>query len=174
MHVFLQGPRNVGKTTVIRKTLSILMARKPLILGGFFTWNGGKDDPCVYMQPARPDVEGERYKLAGFNMEKGGLICDIQVFERDGARLLSISKGAELIIMDELGFLESSALNFRRAVLDTLAGDTPVFGTLRLGDVPWHNEIKSNPLVKLYDVSEKNRDTLPPELAKALSEECEL
>ena len=169
MHIFLTGPRSIGKSTVISKTLKILMSRFSLEIGGFFTWNGGVGDPHIYMRPARSGGEGEIYRLAGFDADKGGLVCDIQVFERDGVRLLSGSADAGLIVMDELGFLESDALCFRKAVLDILAGETPVLGVLRLGDIPWHREIKRNPLVKLIDVSEKNRDALPQELAADVS-----
>ena len=35
--------------------------------------------------------------------------------------------------MDELGFLEADAVEFRRAVLDTLDGERPVLGVIRKG-----------------------------------------
>ena len=167
-HIFLQGPRNIGKSTVITKTLDILNAHRAIILGGFFTWNGGHGDPHVYMRPALPEPEGERYRLASYDTDKGGLICDIQAFEKSGAELLKRSRNADLIIMDELGFLENDAAEFKRAVLDIISGDIPVLGVLRLGDVPWHKDIKSNPRVTIFEVNEKNRDTLPRELAALL------
>jgi len=187
MHVFLQGPRNEGKSTVIRKILEMLSALRPLSLGGFFTWNGGRGDPHVYMRPAvtvcREDGKlaldsllgpGEQdILLASWDEGKGGLSCDIAAFERDGARLLADEPGAEMIIMDELGFLESNASLFKRAVLDTLDRGTPVLGVLRLGDVPWHVDIKRNPLVSLYDVTMDNRDRLPGELAEYLLREMQ-
>ena len=169
MHIFLQGQRNIGKSTVIRKTLDILAAYSPLAVGGFFTWNGGKDNPYIFMQCARNGGEGEIYRLAHFDECNGsGLVCDLQVFEQDGVRLLGDSKGANLIIMDELGYLESSATMFKQAVMDLIAGDIPIFGVLRLWDVPWHRDIKRNPLVTLVDVDEVNRDVLPQELARML------
>jgi len=169
MHIFLQGPRNIGKSTVIRKTLAILTSQKPLAIGGFFTWNCGEAGKAVYLQSAKNGGEGEVYRIASQDKEKGGLLCDIEVFERDGVRLLIESKDADLVIMDELGFLESDASNFRQAVLDLIAGDIPVYGVLRLGDVPWHAEIKRNPRIALYDVNEENRDALPKKLADALN-----
>jgi len=168
MHIFLQGPRNVGKSTVIRKTLDILTEREPLKLGGFFTWKSGADDPYVYLQSARHSGEKEVYRVAGFDENKGGFVSYIEAFEKEGVRLIKESKDAELIVMDELGYLESGAPKFKKAVLDAVAGDIPIFGVLRLGDVPWHADIKSSPLVSLFDVNEKNRDTLPRELARML------
>jgi len=153
---------------VIEKTLELLMEQKPIGLGGFFTWNGGKDDPHVYMRPASQSRRGEVYRLASWNTNSRGLRSDISAFEVDGVRVLGDTAGAELIIMDELGFLEKDAPAFRQAVLDTLGCGIPVLGVLRRGDVPWHEDIKANPAVRIIDVDEKNRDTLPRELADTL------
>ena len=71
--------------------------------------------------------------------------------------------------MDELGFLESDAIVFKRTVLSKLAANIPVFGVLRQGDVPWLACIKRNPKVTLFNVDEKNRDSLPQVLATSLS-----
>lgn len=166
MHVFLQGIRNIGKSTVILRTIELLLLRRPLMLGGLFTWNGGKDDPNVYMRPAGLGCEGEIYNLAKWNTQGGGLVCDTMVFEQVGARILEQSKSADLIIMDELGYLESNAPIFKQAVIDTIYGDIPVLGVLRLGDVPWHTDIKRYPNITLLDVNEENRDALPQKLAE--------
>ena len=168
MHIFLQGPRNIGKSTVIRKTLDILTSRKPISLGGFFTWNEVSADTRVYMRPAGNGGEKEKFLIAGYDKDSGGLISDIQIFEKEGVRLLNESKNAELIIMDELGFLESNAHEFKRAVLDIILGNVPILGVMRLGDVPWHTEIKRCPSVTLYDVNVENRGILPQKLATDL------
>ena len=161
MHIFLQGARKIGKTTVIKNTIDLLSADTPLVLGGFFTWNGGRGDPNVYIRPARQAGENEVFRLAGFDAEKGGMISDAETFEQDGVRILEHCADSNLIILDELGFLESGAPLFKRKVLDITGGGIPVLGVLRLGDVPWHDDIKENPAVKIYDVNENNRDTLP-------------
>ena len=169
MHVFLQGPRGVGKSTVIRKTMDMLMTLAPLVFGGFYTWNGGNDDPHIYLKAAMRGREDEIYRIASFDEANGGLISDIQVFEREGARLLNESGGADVIIMDELGFIESNAPKFRHAVMDRIAGSIPVFGVLRMGDIPWHADIKRHPLVTLFDVMKENRDSLPQSLASCFA-----
>ena len=168
MHVFLQGERNIGKSTVIRKTLAIVAARGPAVLGGFFTWKSDEDGPRVYMRPAgKPEGSGV-FLIAGFDAGTGRMAGDIRMFETEGVRILRDRDGARLIVMDELGIFESGAPLFRQAVLDTLAGDVPVLGVLRLGDVPWLDPIRGDPSVSLYDVNIENRDYLPPELAERL------
>jgi len=194
MHIFLQGPRNIGKSTVIEKTLDILTVDRNIMLGGFFTWNDGKSDPCIYMRPAALKVGtgtaadaasgtasgtasgeaisagavGESFILARYSAEKGGLVRDSSVFDTVGVSLLRGGADADLIIMDELGFLEDGSPLFMQAVMDTIAGHVPVLGVLRLGDVPWHAQIKRDPSVTLYDVGLDNRDALPAALAAEL------
>jgi len=169
MHIFLTGPRNIGKSTAIHRTLDILMAQGPLKLGGFFTWRGGAADPHVYLSPAEVGREHEIYRLAAYDAKSGGLNCDVAVFEQTGVKLLAQSLGADLLIMDELGFLESKAPAFRQAVATALLSAAPVLGVLRLGDIPWLSEIKSNPQVILYEVNENNRDELPQKLAARIT-----
>jgi len=53
-------------------------------------------------------------------------------------------------------------------VLDTLSGGVPVLGVLRLGDIPWLEDIKRSPKVSLHYVDEKNRDSLPGYLARRI------
>lgn len=168
MYVFLQGERGIGKSTVISKTLEILANGQSIRLGGFYTWNGGRDDPNVYIKPAQCGETEAATIVAKWNKAGERMDSVAHAFEQEGVRLLSGLPGADLIIMDELGYLESNAPGFKQAVLDVLNSNIPVFGVLRLGDVPWHVDIKSNPLVELYDVNEKNRDELPRELAERL------
>jgi len=169
MHIFLQGERNIGKSTIIRKTLALLAGSSPVPLGGFFTWKSGQDAPHVYIRPAAQARESEVYRLASWDFNVERMIVDSQVFEREGAGMLGGCDGARLLIMDELGVLESNAPNFRRVVLDAIAGEIPILGVLRVGGIPWHNDIKSHPSVVLVDVTTDNRDSLPHELADRLS-----
>ena len=165
MPIFLSGPRNIGKSTVIRRTLAILLAQEPLRLGGFFTWRVGADDPHIYLRPAEIWREQEIYRLASYNAKNGGLNCDVAVFEQTGVQLLAQSAGADLLILDELGFLENKAPAFRQAVVTALCGATPVLGVMREGNIAWLREIKNDLQVTIYEVNEQNRNDLPPKLA---------
>lgn len=182
MHIFLQGQRGIGKSTVIRKVLEIITTEKPVLFGGFFTWKDGNEDPNIYIKPAadyysendrkrlttsRDAVNGEKRLIASRDPVNGGMKCDVRAFEETGVRLLDC-KNAGLILMDELGFLERDAKCFKQAVYDRLEGDVPILGVLRLAEIPWFEPIINNPKVKLISVDETNRDSLPRELADML------
>ena len=169
MHIFLLGHRNIGKSTVINRTLELLKSRMDFMTGGFRTWRGGADDPHIYMQPVISGWEREKYRLASYHVHGHKIDCDPQVFDRVGVCLLNGSRDADLIIMDELGFLERKSYQFQQKVLSVLANSTPVIGVLRLGDILWHNQIKSDPRVNLVEVTSGNRDQLPEDLAALLT-----
>ena len=189
MHILLTGARGVGKSTAIRRALDILLAGGAQVAGGFLTWKGGDGDLALYISPVGADgaAAGEKCRVASFNDEIKRMSPDIRAFETEGVRILregaagmpaarqghaalhdanagranDAKSAGRLIIMDELGFLEGEAEQFKQAVYDTLEGDTPVLGALRAGDIPWHMRIKDNPKVTVLTIDESNRDEMP-------------
>ena len=116
-----------------------------------------------------PGRELEKYRLAVHHHDCKSTDCDPLIFEQLGVRLLTECPGADLIIMDELGYLERNSFTFQQVVLDTLARDIPVIGTMRKGDIPWHESIKYDSRISILEVTLENRDTLPCEIASMLS-----
>ncbi|MDR2162469.1 MAG: nucleoside-triphosphatase [Clostridiales Family XIII bacterium] len=74
----------------------------------------------------------------------------------------------KLIIMDELGFMETDALVFRETVMSVLGGGIPVLGVLRQDTGPFLGAVRGHPRVEVVEVTERTRDVLPRELAAAL------
>ncbi len=166
MHIFLTGPKGVGKSTVIYKVLDLLDQNirqdqsSPFIPGGFFTHSGLSGDRDVYISPAGLN---KYYTLSNKIASRDGPIpaAHIEVFETLGIKILEDSKKSELIIMDELGFLEDDAPNFKNAVCALLDKNIPILGTLRQGEIAWLGPIKTHPEVELIEVNHYNRDDLP-------------
>ena len=133
------------------------------------TWRSKDNDRhVVYIRPAMPGREQEKYHLAVYYPQDRSINCDRRIFDQLCTRLLEENPNADLIIMDELGFLESNSFVFQQAVLNAINRDIPVIGALRNGNIPWHKSIKSNPQVSLYEITPENRDMLPRELAARL------
>ena len=80
-----------------------------------------------------------------------------EVFDSLGAALLEAAKPADVIVIDELGYLEAEAHGFREAVLNTLRGTKPVVGVVRQGFGAWRDA----PLGELVTVTAENRDSVP-------------
>lgn len=164
--IFLTGPRQIGKSTVIQKTVSLLQEGGLRHLGGFLTYWGAEGDPHLYIAAADPSQRQNPSHLADY--QDGHLTRHTEAFDRLGAELLSDSQSAQLICMDELGYLEEESPLFQGRVLACLDGDMPVIGVLREGDIPWHDQIKAHPRVTICEVSLSNREKLPAQLAAAL------
>ena len=167
MHIFLHGPLHIGKSTVIQRTIAALQAEQPLQVGGFITYRGGEDDPFIYIR----SVEGQpssATRLARYHSASRGITCFPEVFDTQGVALLRESCTADLICLDELGFLEQQSLAFQNEVFRCLDAGAPIIGVLREGDIPWQRPIKAHPQVTLYPVDTDNRDRLPAILCDAL------
>jgi nucleoside-triphosphatase len=67
-----------------------------------------------------------------------------------------------------LGFLVKDARAFQRAIYAAVDGAVPIFGVLRLAEIPWHQEILAHHQVTLQEVNKDNRDALPEKLATLL------
>ena len=129
MHIFLTGEIQVGKSTVIAKTLSLLKINT----GGFKTYFGpDRDAPdrMLYMNSfAEPKTFQEENAVARFAGDRPPQVFT-QKFDTYGVELIrSARTSSGLILMDECGSLELDALIFQEEVIDTLNGST-VLGLL--------------------------------------------
>lgn len=161
MHIFLTGEIQVGKTTVIARTLSQLK----ITYGGFKTYFGpdrGSGSRLLYMNTA--------HELNILSKENGVVCfrdgCLPEVFtEKFNTRGVEIIQSAreysKLILMDECGNFEDDAFEFQKEIMNTLDGDKPVFGVVKLDSRGWTDRLRNHSNVKLITVTRENRDDLP-------------
>ena len=166
MVIFLTGERGVGKSTALRRAVHGC----GLGVGGFMTDFGGsryEENKTLRLLPwgEEPDFSaGETCALLG----PGGRQVFPEVFDALGSRLLlsaAEDPACDLILLDELGFLEADAGRFRAAVLSVLAGPKPVLGVVRRGLGVWRDA----PLGELWEVTKENRDAVSRRLRDRLA-----
>lgn len=170
MHIFLSGPIQVGKSTVIRKSLSLL--GQP-VLGGFRSLSLPTEIPYaqaeVYIGPAAGGPIQDRDHLLGVRWGEGMFTAFPGAFESGGVDILQHPpREARLLLMDELGMLESRAPHFRESVLAALDGHLPILGVVKPLPIPFLDAIRSHPNVQVLDVTRENREQLPEEVAALL------
>lgn len=68
------------------------------------------------------------------------------------------------MIMDELGYLESSSELFCRAVLERLGGRDPVIAAVKDRDTAFLSSVRSHPGCRCFFITEENRDALYEEV----------
>lgn len=153
-HVFLTGPKQIGKSTVIRQVLSRFSGS----VGGFYTvkMNGYLDSGfSVHLfSPGEPGIPTEQNFL--FACGKPDKNSDSR-FNQMGSDRLRHSADSSLILMDELGPHEAGAKEFHHTVLDTLDGPVPVLGVLQAPADTFWPDIVSRPDVLILEISEENR-----------------
>ena len=154
-HLFLTGPKGVGKSTLIHG----LLAEKPGPLGGFFTV---KHKGGVYLLPAAR----ERAFTSENFLFRCGHGSDPARFDDLGCAALADTAGCRLLVMDELGPHEAEAKQFQAAVFRTLDGALPVLGVLQQAESEFLHRIAHHPRVTVLTVSVENRDALAAELRR--------
>ncbi|TWH51756.1 nucleoside-triphosphatase [Sporomusa sp. KB1] len=169
MHIFLTGEIQVGKSTVIAKTL----AQLKIIPGGFKTYYGPDRElpnKLLYMNSApEPKRFGAENVVVRFS-EGNPPQTLTKKFDNYGVELIrSARTSSKLILMDECGSLEWEALAFQKEVVDTLDGNTPVFGVIKQASKGWIDRVRNHPQVKLIAVTRENRDALPQILVRKLA-----
>ena len=156
-HVFYTGPRGIGKSTLLQKRLAQFQG----VFAGFRTVKVPCGDSfSVHMLPVdKKEMPGEENFL--FDRDKKRKYEENALrFNAIGCRCLADLKGAELIVMDELGSAESAAKAFQDRVLALLDGDIPILGVLQEGESAFQQRVATHPNVELIYVTEENRDSL--------------
>ena len=176
MHIFLTGPVQVGKSTIIKKTLAALRLENP---GGFRSVSV-PDLPdgqmSVYLIPAGDEAPamGE-FNRVGIRRGPGrGIEKFPQAFDTAGVRTLEGAEASQLILMDEVGRMESGAARFSARILELLDGPVPILGVVqRIADTPLTNAIRKHPNVCPLEVSVENREERAQEVLYLVSKELD-
>ena len=148
-HLFLTGPKGVGKSTLIRDFLDRETGR----LGGFFTV---KHRGSVYLLRAgageAPDAENFLFRC--------GCGGDPGRFDALGCAALADTEGCSLLVMEERGPQGAQAVRVQAAVFRALEGGIPILGVLQQADSDFLRRIACHPRVTVLTVTEDNRDSL--------------
>lgn len=168
MHIFLTGAVQVGKSTIIEKTVSALSVP----VGGFRSGYGpdrSAHDRWLYLWDASgPPIYDEAHGVVRFTDSRPEVQLDR--FNTLGVETLRQARrrGVSLILMDECGRFEGQAAAFHAEIFATLNGNIPVLGVVRQGFHGWLDTIRSHPKVTLLAVTPDNRDILPDQIAALL------
>ena len=167
-HIVLQGERGAGKSTLIRKLANSMQCT----VGGYLTravLNPEKGYKEIYMVPASflydpgdPDTAASVHgKLCGIAMN-GVKEAYPDVFDTYGTQLIRAASEKQLIVMDEIGFMEEKAERFQKAVLSAFGGTVPVIAAIKAKDIstPFLEAVRSHENVQLIELDETNRDEL--------------
>lgn len=154
MHILISGEIGVGKTTLINKLLQ--SANMPVY--GFRT-EKNTESGHVYIHGANGKKSYTEDNIVGL-CTASGMRANPKVFESLGTRLLADIPAGSIVAMDELGFLESGAPGFCRAVLDVMNGPYLVLAAVKPLETDFLRSVREHNKAQLFRITMDNRDAL--------------
>ena len=160
MNVFLTGNIQVGKSTAIRRFL----LKSGLIADGFMTYWELDSDKCrnLYLSPYSIDTLSVKRTFIASDCGNGLMAAEniSSAFDVQGSAILYSSGRHDIIVMDELGFLETKSTLFQQAVLHCVFGDVPVLGVIKPVKTKFLDTIRDCQNVIVREVTLKSADTV--------------
>jgi nucleoside-triphosphatase len=170
LRILLTGLPGSGKTTVILRTLRLLS--QPA--AGFYTeevrgrGGGGR---LGFDVVALDDRRGPLARVGGTGPRVGKYAVDLESFEEVGVRALraGLREPHQLLVLDELGKMEFLSAAFIILLERAFQSPNPMLGTILYPRHLLGDHFREAPGVELIQVTTRNRDALPMELARRFS-----
>lgn len=164
MHIFLTGEKQVGKSTLVRRVLE----SAGIPYGGLLSVSEIEDGiRRVYL---RDIISEKEKKLCGICINHHITRKNPEVFDSFGVSLLERAVDKALVVIDEIGNMESSADKYSTCIANLIEReDILVFGVLQnMARTALSDYIRESKNVMLYEVTEKNRDNLVSVLSEKI------
>ena len=172
MHTLIVGARHVGKSTLIRRVIEA--AGRPVY--GFETVKEDRLEDAelgspIYIYPAGGARTRSEDNLVGYCKDRHPLTY-AKTFDRWAERISDPPAGC-IVLLDEIGFMESESPRFCDALMRLLDGDTPVIAAVKHNSTPFLDAVKQHPGCRCFHITEENRDALTQEVIAFTTAQCE-
>jgi nucleoside-triphosphatase len=164
----LEGRPGIGKTTVARRLVALL-------LEGGVPVDGFTTGELRLVGAGRVVVEatsGARALLAHVGLpgppRVGRYGVDLAAFERVALPTLRAPGPGRVVAVEELGEMELASAAFHAAVVELLGRDVAVVATVQLARHQLTDALRRRPDIRVVRVTEATRDTLPEQLMDCL------
>lgn len=149
----------MGKTTIIKKVIEKI--NKPVI--GFYTEEVREADKRIGFLLIT--LDGKKGYLAHQDIKSNYYIrrygVSIENIENLSIPSITPKTKDDIIIIDEIGKMECFSEKFKIAATNALNSSNIVIGTIAIGGTDFIQNIKKRHDIKIYEVTQNNRDELP-------------
>lgn len=164
-NIFLTGEKGIGKTTLINKILNHINCD----IGGYTVKPIIEGNLKHFYISSIEDISKKALMATGDTTKRKIVTIYEDSLNNFGAELINeCIKTKDLIILDEIGFIESKCINFKNSVIKALNSNKTVIGVLKEFNGDFIKIIKERDDVILFVVNERNRDELLPCILETL------
>ena len=155
-NLFLTGEVRIGKSTILKNVLE----RVNVSVGGYMTERNTKNHIRTFTAKSLYDGK-EKYIIANVNRRDNSKEIFPDTFEIGLTSILENSlKNRDLIVLDELGFMEKDMERFTSNVYEIWDSEKPVLGVLKNYECGILNNIRNREDVIIIQITKENRDTM--------------
>lgn len=162
MKILLCGDINSGKTTLIQRLAADMDAaprgyitvRMPAVDGVSKVYLYDIADPPEHVEDAAVIMA-----ISDTGTEKHPELLDTL-----GVRYLTDIPAGSVVVLDEIGSLETASPEFQKAVMRVLSGDYTVLASVKAANTAFLRTVRRHPDCELYIITPDNRDALYAQL----------
>lgn len=159
MKVLICGDVQVGKSTLIRRLVSDTgRAPRGYITKRIPAPEGETSYVYLYDIASPPERLGDAAVIKELTPE--GAIDHPEVLDTLGADYLDSIPEGELVVLDEIGTVESASPRFQRAIMRILGGDFDIFASVKAQNTDFLRLVRAHPDCELYIITPENRESL--------------
>jgi nucleoside-triphosphatase len=162
-NILLTGLPGVGKTTLIRRLSEELKSMHP---AGFYTEEIREEGIRKGFELI--SLDGKKGLLSHVDIKSpyrvGKYRVDVKGFEGFLDSIAFFAPQTKLIIIDEIGKMECLSPEFKKLIKEILDSDKMVIVTIAFKGGGLIEEIKKRNDVRIFEITEKNRDSLLSEI----------
>lgn len=158
-HALIVGPPGVGKSTLIGRVVEEL---RPTLCGFLTQKEPELADPELGT-PVYYHALGEPRRYSPDHLLGHCKDCCPQVYPEAFHHLapqVAAMGGGQVLVMDEIGFMETCSPAFCQAILSHLDGEVPVLAAVKDMDRPFLNQVRQHPHCQVFPITRDNRDEL--------------
>ena len=167
-NLLITGLPGVGKTTLIRNLYEALKNFHPV---GFYTAEIREEGMRKGFELI--NLEGKRGILSHVDIKSpyrvGRYKVDVRGFEDFLDGISFFDPSSDMIIVDEIGNMECLSTQFDRIMKEVLDSEKWVVATIALKGGGLIAEVKQRRDVKLFEITQGNRDILFPEILREIN-----
>lgn len=164
------APKRTGKTTLVNKLLACTSKKVCGYQTSKLLEKTNEDGLCpLYIYPVGKKIIEDDEHCVGI-VGRGRHDANNDVFNTTAVKLITASSDDELIIMDEVGFVEANAEVFKQKVFEVLKSKNPVLIMLKNKEnVEFLEDIKKASGIELIEMNISNRDEVFERIKNELS-----